>query len=168
MSVKTRERPTILSFSPDSIEQTPRGLLALVAHEIGHLVLGHVDEGDKPPYAQQEAEVAEFIARLGIQEPEVFQLQDNYRRLRWVERDLRIVLTDLCRDQGPEIDERVRAARARLGVAIAELHMTLSHYRVPVCTRSPEGMVRTAVRPDDGSPSGSADTARPIRTAVRE
>ena len=165
---KLRERPTILCFSPDSAEQTPRGLLASVAHEVGHVVLGHVDEGAQPPGPQQEAEVAEFIAQLGIQTPDVFEIRDNYRRLCSVERDLRIVLTDLSRDQGPAIDERVRAARMRLGMAIAELHMTLSHYRVPVCTRSPEGMVRTAVPPDDGSPSDSADTTRPIRTAVRE
>ena len=44
-----RERPTILAFAPDLLEQTPGGLLALVAHEVGHVVLGHLAEGAKPP-----------------------------------------------------------------------------------------------------------------------
>jgi len=164
-----RGRPTILSFAPDSIEQTPRGLLALVMHEVGHVVLGHVDEGAPPPGAQQEAEVAEFIAQLGIQEPPRVEERDNYRRLRSVEANLRralVALGDLSIEEGLETRTRARAtAKSRVEAALAELLMALSCYRVPVCTRSREGFVRTAVPPDDGSPSGRADTTRPIREA---
>jgi hypothetical protein len=163
------DRPTILSFSPDSAEQTPHGLLYVVAHEIGHVVLGHVAEGAKPPGAEEEADIAEFIATLGIRKPDKVEELDNYRRLRSIQRSLQLVRAELSINVWHERCERERAtARSRIEAALAELGVAIDCLRGPICICSASGVFRQAVLPDGRSLSDHIDTTRPIRTAVRE
>jgi len=76
-----RVRIPIIHFVIDLTRQMPDAVVFLVAHELAHIVLGHLDDGEKT-YRQREAEVALKIAQWGFNEPRSFYSDDPGMRLR--------------------------------------------------------------------------------------
>jgi hypothetical protein len=57
-------RIPIIHFVIDLTRQMPDAILFLVAHEVAHIVLGHLDDGEKA-VPLREAEVALKVAQWG-------------------------------------------------------------------------------------------------------
>jgi hypothetical protein len=70
-----RVRIPIIHFVIDLTRQMPDAVVFLVAHELAHIVLGHLDDGEKA-YHQREAEVALKVAQWGFREPRSFYSDD--------------------------------------------------------------------------------------------
>jgi len=73
-------RIPIIHFVIDLTRQMPDAVVFLVAHEIAHIVLGHLDDGEKA-VTLQEAEVTLKVAQWGFSEPRSFYSEDPGRRL---------------------------------------------------------------------------------------
>ncbi len=75
-----RVRIPIIHFVIDLTRQMPDAVVFLVAHEIAHIVLGHLDDSEKS-HTQREAEVALKVAQWGFNEPRSFYSDDPGMRL---------------------------------------------------------------------------------------
>jgi hypothetical protein len=75
-----RVRIPIIHFVIDLTRQMPDAVVFLVAHELAHIVLGHLDEAEKT-YHQREAEVALKVAQWGFSKPRSFYPDDPGMRL---------------------------------------------------------------------------------------
>jgi len=75
-----RVRIPIIHFVIDLTRQMPDAVVFLVAHEVAHIVLGHLDDGEKS-HIQREAEVALKVAEWGFSEPRSFYSGDPGMRL---------------------------------------------------------------------------------------
>jgi len=73
-------RIPIIHFVIDLTRQMPDAIVFLVAHEVAHIVLGHLDDGEKA-VTLEEAEVALKVAQWGFNEPRSFYSDDPGRRL---------------------------------------------------------------------------------------
>jgi hypothetical protein len=73
-------RIPIIHFVIDLTRQMPDAVVFLVAHEIAHIVLGHLDGGEKAHH-QREAEVALKVAQWGFSKPKSFYPDDPGMRL---------------------------------------------------------------------------------------
>ena len=74
-------RIPIIHFVIDLTRQIPDAIVFLVAHEVAHIVLGHLDDGEKA-VPLREAEVALKVAQWGFSEPRSFYSEDPGMRLR--------------------------------------------------------------------------------------
>ena len=83
-----------IHFTIELTRQTPAALLCLVAHEVAHIVLGHLDDFQKPQ-SQRETEVADKVAHWGISEPEKFFTHDSETQLRLLADRLEQTIFDL-------------------------------------------------------------------------
>ena len=75
-----RVRIPIIHFVIDLTRQMPDAVVFLVAHELAHIVLGHLDDGEKT-YHQREAEAALKVAQWGFSMPRSFYSEDPGMRL---------------------------------------------------------------------------------------
>jgi len=73
-------RIPIIHFVIDLTRQMPDAIVSLVAHEVAHIVLGHLDDGEKA-VTLREAEVALKVAQWGFNEPRSFYSDDPGMRL---------------------------------------------------------------------------------------
>ena len=89
-----------IHFVIDLIRQTQAALLFLVAHEVAHVVLEHLDNCENPR-DQREAEVATKVTEWDISKPESFYTLDPDLRLLHLTDSLDEIVADLelsCED----------------------------------------------------------------------
>jgi len=93
-----RVRIPIIHFVIDLTRQMPDAVVFLVAHEIAHIVLGHLDDGEKTHH-QREAEAALKVAQWGFSEPRSFYSEDPGMRLYHLTNQLDETVAELERSE---------------------------------------------------------------------